>query len=186
MKNLSNFFYRVSNWKILILLIVLYMLFPGYFLKNAEEQINFLAGKTLGPIDLTMGYTPLRTLQMVEEYGEKARAYYATVEMTVDLIYPIVYSCLFAVILSLLYYRKSYKPLEYVNLVPFISLLFDYLENITIITMLKNYPEQSMTVASLCEVFKMIKWLSFSITVLLIIYGLLKSLKMPKELNRKA
>ncbi|WP_428657862.1 hypothetical protein [Runella sp.] len=185
MKKLSTFFYRISNWKILLLLVVLYMMFPGYFLKNAETQINLLSGKTLGPIDLTMGFTPTRTLQMVEQYGQSARDYYATVEMTIDVIYPIVYSCLFAVALSLLYYRKSYRPFALVNIFPFISLVFDYLENITIVTMLKNFPEQSMTVASLCEIFKMIKWGSFVITVLFIVYGLLKGLKMPKELKEK-
>lgn len=186
MKKLSTFFYRISNWKIAAGLVVLYMVFPGYFLKNAETQINTLSGKTLGPIDLTMGFTPARTLQMVEQYGEAARDYYATVEMTIDVIYPLVYTCLFAVVLSLLYYRKSYRPFALVNVFPFVTLLFDYLENITIVTMLKNYPDQSMTVASLCEIFKMLKWFTFAVTVLLVIYGLLKSLKMPKEFKQKA
>lgn len=183
MKALSTFFYQFSNWKTLVLLLVLYIAFPAYFLKNAEIRMNTLSGKTLGPIDLTIGFTPSRTLQMVEEYGEAARAFYATIEMTTDVVYPIVYSCLFAVILSLLYYRKSYAPFAYVNLFPFVSLVFDYLENITIITMLQSYPEQSMTVASFCEIFKMLKWFSFVVTVLLIIYGFLKSLKMPKDLK---
>ncbi len=183
MKALSTFFYRFSNWKILVLLLVLYISFPAYFLKNAEIRMNSLSGKTLGPIDLTIGFTPSRTLQMVQEYGDAARAFYAMIEMTTDVIYPIVYSFLFAVTLSLLYYRKSYAPFAYVNLFPFISLVFDYLENLTIVTMLKSYPEQSMTLASFCEIFKMIKWFSVVVTVLLIIYGLLKSLKMPKNLK---
>lgn len=186
MKQLSTFFYRHSNWKIMVGLIALYLIFPGYFLKNAETQINTLSGKVLGPIDLTMGFTPDRTLQMVDQYGQAAREYYATVEMTIDVIYPLVYTCLFAVILSLLYYRKSYRPFALVNVFPFVTLVFDYLENITIVTMLKSHPDQSMTVASFCEIFKMLKWFTFVVTVLLVVYGLLKALKMPKELKQKA
>ncbi|AEI49830.1 hypothetical protein Runsl_3466 [Runella slithyformis DSM 19594] len=186
MKQLSTFFYRISNRKILVGLIALYLVFPGYFLKNAETQINTLSGKVLAPIDLTMGFTPDRTLQMVEQYGPAARDYYATVEMTIDVIYPLVYTCLFAVILSLLYYRKSYRPFALVNVFPLVTLLFDYLENITIVTLLKSYPDMSMTVATFCEIFKMLKWFTFAVTALLVIYGLLKSLKMPKELKQKA
>lgn len=186
MKQLSIFFYRNSNWKILVGLITLYLVFPGYFLKNAETQINTLSGKVLGPIDLTMGFTPDRTLQMVEQYGQAARDYYATVEMTIDVIYPLVYTCLFAVILSLLYYRKSYRPFAHVNVFPFVTLILDYLENITIVSLLKSYPDQSMTVATFCEIFKMLKWFTFAVTALLVIYGLLKALKMPKELKQKA
>ena len=67
----------------MLLIIAIYISFPAYFLKDAETRINILAGKTLGPIDLTMGFTPERTLQMVAEYGDEARAYYATVESTI-------------------------------------------------------------------------------------------------------
>jgi hypothetical protein len=55
----------------------------------------------------------------------------------------------------LVYRKKRYKPFPYVNILPFVALIFDYLENITIVTMLKSYPDQSIVVASLCEFFKL-------------------------------
>ena len=130
MNALSLFFDRIANWKVLLLIIAIYISFPAYFLKDAETRINILAGKTLGPIDLTMGFTPERTLQMVAEYGDEARAYYATVESTIDLVYPITYAFLFGVILTLVYRKKRYKPFPYVNILPFVALIFDYLENL--------------------------------------------------------
>ncbi|WP_298353540.1 hypothetical protein [Runella sp.] len=181
MNALSLFFDRIANWKVLLLIIAIYISFPAYFLKDAETRINILAGKTLGPIDLTMGFTPERTLQMVAEYGDEARAYYATVESTIDLVYPITYAFLFGVILTLVYRKKRYKPFPYVNILPFVALIFDYLENITIVTMLKSYPDQSIVVASLCEFFKLGKWLTFAITIVLIIYGLLKMVPKMKK-----
>lgn len=182
MKTLSLFLDRIANWKILLVIIAVYVSFPAYFLKNAETKMNTLAGKTLGPIDLTMGFTPEKTLQLVAEYGDEARAYYATVETTIDVVYPIVYAFLFGVILTLLFRGKSYKPFKYVNLLPFASLFFDYLENITIVTMLKSYPEQSMVVATFCEIFKLGKWLTFAATVVLIVYGLLRLLPKARKI----
>lgn len=181
MKALSLFLDRMANWKLLLVIFAVYVVFPSYLFKNAETKMNALSGKTLGVIDLTIGFTPERTLQMVEAYGPEARAYYASVETTIDVVYPLVYSVLFGIILSLLYRRKPYKPFAFVNLLPFVVLFFDYLENLTIVHLLNSYPEQSMSVATLCELFKLLKWLSFFVVILLVIYGLLKQLPKLKK-----
>ena len=174
MNKLILFLNRFSNWKTLVGLILLYAIFPFILLKNAEEKINQLAGKEVGPIDLTFGFSPERTLQMVEDYGDAGRAYYAQVALTIDIIYPIVYALLFAVILTLIYSRLIGGPVKYLNLLPFVAMFFDYLENITIVSMLKNYPEQSEAMATLCELFKLFKWMIFALILFLIIYGLIK------------
>ena len=157
MNSLVIFLNRFSNWKTLVGLILLYAIFPAVLFKNAAEKINALAGKEIGPIDLTFGFSPHRTLQMVEAYGDAARAYYKQVELTVDIAYPIVYALMFAVMLTLIYRRLLGRPVVYLNMLPFVAMLFDFLENITIVSMLSHYPEQSMAMATLCELFKLIK-----------------------------
>lgn len=177
MKSLSNFIEKIANWKSLVALLAIYMLFNVYFLKNAENEINKLAGKTIGVIDLTFSFDPNRTLNMMADYGASARSYYARTEMTTDVLYPIVYAFLLGVILTLLYRNKSYKPHAFINLLPFSSLAFDYLENLNIVTLLNTFPEQSYTIAVLCEIFKMLKWLSFGFSVFFILYGLIRLVK---------
>ncbi len=172
MTPLTDFLTRIANWKTLAILSILYVSFPAYWLKNAEVRINQLAGKPVNPIDLTFGFNPTRTLRMVADYGPEARTYYARTELTTDLVYPIVYSFLLAVILTMLFRNKPYKPFTWITLLPFLSLIFDYLENATIVTLLNTYPEQSVSVAVLCEVFKLLKWLSFGLTIGFILYGL--------------
>jgi len=172
MKTLSSFLDRISNWKTLLLAIAVYMVFPAYFLKNAETKINELAGKPSPIIDLSFGFNPQKTLESVASYGDAARAYYASVEMSVDIVYPIVYTFLFGIILTLLFRSKSYKPFAYVNLLPFLTLIFDYLENFSIVNLLQSYPNSSTTVAILCEVFKLGKWLTLAAIALLTLYGL--------------
>jgi hypothetical protein len=93
--------------------------------------------------------------------------------MTTDLIYPIVYAFLFGITLTLLYRKSSYA---WVNILPFICLLFDYFENINVIILLRTYPQQLLTVAVICEIIKLAKWIIFGSVVLLVIIGLVSLL----------
>jgi hypothetical protein len=174
MNAITTFLDRIANWKTLLLLLAIYMSFPAYWLNNAEAALNQLAGKTMGPIDLTIGFNPTRPLHMVADYGPEARAYYTRLELTLDVIYPLVYSLLFAVCLTLIYRNKPYRPFSWVTLVPFLCLLFDYLENAAIVTLLTTYPAQSYALAILCETAKLAKWLTFGLTMALIVFGLVK------------
>ena len=174
MNTLALFLNRIASWKSLVLLLILYVSFPAYFLKNAEETINQKAGKIVGPIDLTMGYNPERTLQMVSAYGNDARDYYASVEMTVDILYPLVYALLFGVILTLLFRKKSYAPPLWVNALPFVMQGVDYLENISIVILLKSFPDTLYSVAAFCEVVKLFKWVLMAAIVVMIVFGLIR------------
>lgn len=181
MKALTRFLNRIAFGKTVLWFAILYILFPAYLLKNAEERINALAGKKVGVIDLTFGFDPQRALQMVADYGDEARAYYAKIEMTIDVVYPVVYAFLFGTILSLLYRHTQYK---WVNAIPFVTMLADFIENINIVMLLKNFPEQSVNIAAMLEVIKLFKWISFGVIMLLIVCGLI--MKLMKKGNAHA
>jgi hypothetical protein len=180
METLYRLLNRISNWKTLLVLMAAYVVFPAYILKNAETTINELTGKPIGPIDLTFGFNPERTLQMVADYGDTARAYYARGEMTMDVIYPIIYAFLFGVILTLLFRNKPYRPFKYINVLPFWMMLFDFFENTFIVLLLYRYPEQSLVLATCCEIFKLLKWLTLLPIVLAVLYGLIKLIFKPQ------
>jgi len=124
MRKIVAFFVRISNWKTLVLFLILYIIFPAYILKNAESRINELAGKETGVIDLTIGFNPRKTLDMVADYGAEGRAYVAKVESTIDIIYPVIYAFLFAIILTLIYRNRTW-----VSILPFITMIFDFWKN---------------------------------------------------------
>jgi hypothetical protein len=159
MRNISHLLNRIANWKSFLVFLVLYIFFAGYVLKNAQLKINQLAGKTIGIIDITFGFNPQKTLNMVASYGEAARTYYAQTEMTADVAYPIVYAFLLGIILTYLFKNQSYRC---INSLPFVTLLFDYAENANIVILLNTFPKQSTTVAVLCEIFKFLKWASLA------------------------
>ncbi len=170
--SLSTFLYRIASWKTLLPALILDVLFPAYILKNLEARMNALAGKPIGPIDLLFGYDPARISRMVADYGPGGRAIYAQGELTADIVYPIVYTFLFCIILSLLFRNRSYAPFRLVNVLPVGALLFDLLENVCIVYLLKTFPDSSVAVASLCSAVTNLKWAVSLVVIVLILYGL--------------
>lgn len=181
MKSFSRFLHRIAGWKLFMMCCVLYLLFPAYILKNAEQKIDALAGRKLGVIDLTIGFDPQRTLAMVAGYGDEARAYYAQTEMTADVAYPIVYAFLFGILLSMLYRHTTWK---WVNVIPFVTMFADFSENVFIIYLLQQYPSQSVNVAAMLEIVKLFKWMSFAFMMLLVVVGLIMRIPGLQKINR--
>jgi hypothetical protein len=180
MKNFVDFLYRFASVKMLIVAVVAYAVFPAYFLKNAETRINQLTGKPVEIIDLGIGFNPERTRQLLDTYTPEARAYYASVEATIDVAYPIVYAFLFAIIIALLYRQNRHGLPRWIVALPFVGLLFDYTENFFIYQLLAQYPDISDTQILLCEAAKLGKWVVLGAVLLLIGYGLVRRL-MPQK-----
>ncbi len=44
------------------------------------------------PLDLMFFYTPAKAFEMMDKYGEAGRAVYLKIELTADIIYPIIYT----------------------------------------------------------------------------------------------
>lgn len=174
MKPFVSFLYRFASVKTLAIAIGIYAIFPAYLLKNAETRINQLTGKPVEIIDLGIGYDPARTHQLLSTYTPEARAYYASVEATIDVAYPIVYAFLFAIILALLFRPNRYGLPDWIIVLPFVGQLFDYVENFFIYQLLTHYPDISDTQVMLCEIAKSGKWVVLGGVLLLMLYGLLR------------
>lgn len=170
------FLYRLASWRSLGVVTALYLTFPLYFLKNAEERINALSGKKVNIIDLTMDYDTERTRQYLSDYTLEARAYYAQVEATVDVAYPLVYAFLFALILALLFRRSRFGVPDWVVVLPFVIQLLDYTENFFIYQLLTQYPDFSEGLLIGCEVAKVLKWGGVLVIIGLIVYGIVRQL----------
>lgn len=171
MKALSTFFYQYASWRTLGIAFVAYMVFPALLLPRAEQAINQFAGKEVGVIDLGIDFDLAKMRQQIADYGDVGRAHYRRTELTLDILYPLAYTVFFSLILSLLMLGLPLESsLRRWNVLPFVMLGFDYLENIFIVTMLSNYPDWSDTTAMLCAVFRLLKWVAFAATVGLILF----------------
>jgi hypothetical protein len=116
---------------------------------------------------------------MVAAYGEAGRASYRTFELTGDIIYPIVYTLFFALLITWLFQRGFARDsrMQKMNVVPLGGWLFDLFENLGIVTMLSVYPATPAVLAWITALLTLVKWLFAAATIVLILIGLVMALK---------
>lgn len=173
MGSLDNLIRKIAGFKGLIILAVSFGVFANLILPDAEKHINRLSGKEVGVLDLKSGLQPGEVYETVAQYTPQAIQYYRIIELTADVVYPIIYTLLWAVALFLIFERGGVRaPFGKAYLLPFATMLFDYTENIFIVVILSLYPNEYSFLAYACSAFTLLKWVSLLATSLLLLYGL--------------
>ncbi len=100
-------------------------------------------------------------------------------ELTVDLVYPIVYLFFLGLLISWLFHRgfASNDPMLKYNIMPVGAWFFDLLENTVIVNLLSVYPAQPVALAWILVVLIAVKWLFAGASILLILIGLVTAIK---------
>ncbi|MBM3150587.1 MAG: hypothetical protein FJZ96_00035 [Chloroflexi bacterium] len=164
---------NARGWLILLLL-GLALLFNLVIL---PAGMTWLGGAELeaGPIDLTFAAAPPVIFEMVASYGDAGRAAYRLSSLTVDVVYPIVYSTCLALAITYFFRRAlpSQSRWQAFNRLPFAVLAFDILENLGIAGLLTTYPQQLTWLAGLTVAMNVIKWLLAGASVALALSGIL-------------
>jgi len=181
--NISNVLRKFAKGWLIIVLFLFYGLFMGVVMPGLKARMdNHAPG--VGPIDLLFFYTPEKAYQMVAAYGELGRAVYRTGELTADIIYPIVYTLFFSLLITWLFQRgfSAESKMQGLNIVPFGAWLFDLLENLGIVGMLSIYPATPALLAWVSSVFTVVKWLFAGASMILIVIGIVAAIS--KTLKR--
>jgi hypothetical protein len=135
------------------------------------------ANDSVMPLDLMFFYTPAQAFEMMDRYGEAGRSVYLRIELTADIIYPIIYTLFYGLLLSWLL-QRAFKPdskIQKWNVMPVGAWFFDMLENVGIVSMLIMYPSKPEIVAWLTMLFGSLKWGFFVITMGLVLVGLVRA-----------
>lgn len=168
---------QCKGWLILVLLALL-LLFAVVIVPTIQGQLEARSGGN-GIIDVLFFYTPEQAYSMIASYGDEGRAMYRTFAMTGDILYPVVYSLFFSLFITWLF-QRGFAPtskMHLLNVVPLGAWLFDWLENIHIVTMLTLYPSTPTLVATLASFCTMIKWGFGVAATVVILIGLVMALK---------
>ena len=133
--------------------------------------MNYAGGMKLLDM-MPTGYNAGYVNSLLNALGSEGRNAYLFQQIPIDLIYPflfgITYCLLYAFIIKKLNKLNSF--LFYFCFIPILAGLFDYLENIGIITLLKGYPEKITTMSRITSSFSVLKsTLSIIYFVILII-----------------
>ncbi|MDH5507710.1 MAG: hypothetical protein OEZ02_10865 [Anaerolineae bacterium] len=172
--NLSNFIRRSSSPNSLLVSFLLLALFSGVLMPGATARVAAVSGG--GTIlDLQTRYTVEQAYEQIAQYGVLGRQVYAQSSMTVDGLYPLVFTAFLMILLTCIF-RSAFAPgswLQKLHLVPLGAMIFDYLENTGLVILLTSYPEQLEGLARLTANFTTIKWLFIALSLTLIVVGLL-------------
>lgn len=119
-------------------------------------------------------YTPGEAAALfdaLDRLDASARVVYATTALTIDMVFPVSYGLLFAVLLFLLF--RGGAPLYLLSLA---VALADALENITVTVLALSYDGAPSPLAWLAAVFTLVKTVLFVATLAVTCAGLMRLL----------
>jgi hypothetical protein len=165
-----------TGWRV-ILLMIAESLMMFYIMPVAAGIMALAANNSVLPLDLMFFYTPEQAFAMMDKYGEAGRSIYLRIALTADIIYPIIYTLFFGLLLSWLFQRafRSASPMQKWNVMPVGAWFFDMLENTGIVSMLMAYPSRPEIMAWLTMLFGSLKWGFLALTMGLVLVGLVRA-----------
>jgi hypothetical protein len=165
-----------TGWRVILLLIAVGVM-VGYIMPVASAILELIANNSVLPLDLMFFYTPTEAFAMIEKYSPAGRAFYTKLELTMDILYPVIYTLFLGLAISWLF-QRAFKPeskMQKWNVTPVGAWLFDLLENIGIICLLAVFPSQPVLVAWLTMLVGLIKWAFTILSIGLVLVGLAKA-----------
>ncbi|HEX5838974.1 MAG TPA: hypothetical protein VFY26_14155 [Anaerolineales bacterium] len=165
-----------TGWRVLILFIAAGLM-SGYIMPVAAGILALAANNSVLPLDLMFFYTPETAFDMIEKYGPAGRDLYRKILLTVDVLYPVLYTLFLGLFMSWLFQRgfPRESQMQRMNTVPVGGFLFDLLENIGIVSMLSMYPSIPAALAWVTMLISTVKWLFALASLCLIFVGLARA-----------
>ncbi len=162
----EDFLKKIAKWYIFLILLLIYLIFPRFTFRT----LPITADKFL---EMKFHYTPDTAKKILETYPTKTKLKYVFTALTADYIYPVVYFLMFSILIYWIYRGAgvSYKRIKILIYLPFLQMIFDFTENISIsagIITLYTKPEPFLMIASVAT---SLKWFFFALTVLSIVIG---------------
>ena len=176
--NISKKFYEWARGWIVFVLFLLDGFFAGFLLPLVQGMMQDGQGG-IQPLDLMLFANPEKIFNMIERYGEFGRQFYRNVELTVDIIYPIVYLFFFGLLISWLFQRgfAPTSPMRKYNVMPLGAWFFDLLENVVVVILLSVFPSQPAGLAWVFVLLNTVKWAFAGASILLILVGLVMAIR---------
>ena len=177
LNKISEKFHSWAKGRWVLIMFIADALMAGYVMPLAAGIMAFAANNSVLPLDLMFFYTPEQAFAMIDKYGEAGRSIYWKIELTADIIYPIIYTLFFGLLMSWLFQRgfTSNSPMQKWNVMPVGGWLFDMLENAGIVSMLAMYPARPEFLAWLTMIFGTLKWAFALISIVLILVALVRA-----------
>ena len=123
-------------------------------------------------LDLELFYNKENVVENFSIMGPDGRSIYVLSSLLIDTVYPILYLSLF-----LGAYFKLFRSSKVILFVPVTAFSFDILENLQITRLNLNFPNINEAHVYLSSMTTSLKWIAIAITVLVLIFGIIKRRK---------
>ena len=129
-------------------------------------------------IDMKIFYSYEEVYSTINAYGQDGINYYEKIQL-LDLIFPLTYAFAFSSVIARLFNRVNEvsEKAQLVILIPFITALLDYIENLGIFIMLRLHPHRYFIVALITNIITVLKFTGFVAFIFIIIFLFFFSLK---------
>jgi len=162
---LSRLTARLANVRSLVILFIFLLPFNLLIFPARTARLKELSGIADPIFDASFSYAPDVAYKLIGSLTEDGRRLYAITQVTVDLVYPILYNLFLTALMAFVFARAfpTGSPMQRLPLLPYATLLADYAENICLVVLLLAYPAELTALARLASLFTTIKW-AFGIT----------------------
>jgi hypothetical protein len=156
MKNLIR--KSLGGKMILFLFVLTNIVYAIMLLITIPKVMQYSGGMQLLDM-LPTGYDHDYVRTLLDTLGNQGRDMYLHIQIPVDMIYPGLFGISYCLVMA--YFLNKFGKLDsylfYFCLIPVFSGICDYAENIGIISMLNNYPDNSDSLTQVTNVFSVLK-----------------------------
>ncbi len=170
---LADSLLKLATGRRILVVMTVFAVYIAAVMVPAYGRIETFSGG-VGAIDFLIAYSPEQAYTMIAAYGPAGRQYYATIALTLDIIFPVASALVFSLVLAHVFHRAFSREgvVQRALLIPPAAMVADFLENISIATMLLSYPQELPAAALLASAFSTVKWTAVSAQGTLLIIGL--------------
>ncbi len=171
-KSLSEFFYQKATNKNILISAIAYLILGILIMPRLIPLIEGNSGLKI--LDIRFGYTATQVSKLFEAIGALGQKNYLLFTATADMAYPLVYGLFLCLFISYLFEKAFLKTHSYrfLNLLPLFIVISDYVENISIISLLSTYPAISTNLVKIGSFATLFKWGATIFSILIVFLGI--------------
>lgn len=173
----KEFIYRnIGAKRVLIWFVFTYSIYALILLMSIPEVMSFAGGMPVFNI-MPFGYSAEYAMKLLLTLGNEGRSVYLFRQVPVDLFFPFLFAAGNTLLIGFLLNKinRLKGGFIYLCLIPVFASWFDYLENLGVMAMLINYPENSTLLIHFTSLFSVAKSLLITVnfvTIFLILLAL--------------
>ena len=165
LQKLAEMIDRIATVRVLVILTLLSVLFPVVLFPAAGIGDD-------KPLDLYFSYSPDQAYEYLGGLRAKGRSAYARMELTTDLLFPVVYSLALTVVLVMAA-RRVLPPqdsrLQFLCFFPLLIVVADWCENLSLVVVIHAYPDRVDAIVTAASLFTSFKWTFLVLVVITLV-----------------